>query len=295
MTAAPGAAVGLVGLGLVGQALARRLLAAGYGVVGCDVALDAASTASEIGARIAPTPRAVAASCAVVMLSLPDSDAVAEVLWRPDGIAAGATEGATILDATTADPAQTIAHHARLAGRAIAFVDTPLVGSSVEIAAGDAIALVGGAGPDAAFLAPLRACVRALHVCGGSGQGHRAKLIVNLVLGLNRLALAEGLGLADRCGMDTGQILEILETSGARSAVMQSKGRKMLDRAFEPPAARLAQHAKDVGLIERLAGEVDARVPVSRLHASLLAEAIERGWGGLDNAAVLNLFAPPKA
>lgn len=283
--------IGLIGLGLVGQALARRLVAGGHAVVGCDIDAAAAERARALGVRVVGTPAEVASTCPVLLLSLPDSAAVAEVLWGAAGVAAGAGAGSTVIDTTTADPAETLAHHARLAEHGIRLVDAPLVGSSAEILAGEALALVGGGPLDGQVLAALSACVREVHELGGPAQGHRAKLIVNLVLGLNRLVLAEGLGLARRCGMDAGRLLEILKASGARSAVMETKGQKMLTGAFEPPVARLAQHAKDVRLILALADAVGGRVPVSALHGELLREAVARGWGGLDNAAVAKLFA----
>jgi 3-hydroxyisobutyrate dehydrogenase-like beta-hydroxyacid dehydrogenase len=283
-------AVGLIGLGLVGQALARRRVDAGHEVVGCDPDAEAADRAREIGVRIAATPAEVAGQCPVLLLSLPDSPVVDRVLWGPDGIVAAAASGSTVIDTTTADPAETVRHHERLAAAAIDFIDAPFVGSSAEILAGEALVLVGCEAPGPPALAPLHACGRDLRFMGRVGQGHRAKLIANLVLGLNRLVLAEGLGLAERCGMDGAQILDILRSSGARSTVMDTKGKKMLGRAFEPPVARLAQHAKDVRLIRALAAEVGAHVPASALHAELLDEAIARGWGALDNAAVMKLF-----
>jgi 3-hydroxyisobutyrate dehydrogenase-like beta-hydroxyacid dehydrogenase len=105
--------------------------------------------------------------------------------------------------------------------------------------------------------------------------------------------LSEGLGLAHRSDLDLAQTLEILKASAAYSEVMDTHGQVMLSHDFTRPAARLAQHAKDVGLILELATEKGARVPMSELHKSLLQEAIAANWGALDNSAVFNLFVPP--
>jgi 3-hydroxyisobutyrate dehydrogenase-like beta-hydroxyacid dehydrogenase len=168
-------------------------------------------------------------------------------------------------------------------------VDVPLVGSSREIGEGKAVALVGDTEERADYRPVIEACAERIYFLADPGQGHRAKLVVNLVLGLNRLVLAEGLSLAEKAGMDTGQVLDILRNSAAYSRAMDTKGDKMVQRDFEP-AARLAQHAKDVGLILELAAEVGARAPVSELHAGVLAAAIEAGLGALDNSAVIEVI-----
>ena len=140
-----------------------------------------------------------------------------------------------------------------------------------------------------------RSCTRFRSRCSISarvGRGHTAKLVVNLVLGLHRIVLSEGLGLAHRCELDLGQALAILKASAAYSEVMDTQGEVMLSRDFARPVARLAQHAKDVGLILELAKATGARVPMSEMHKELLQEATDAGWGGLDNSAVIDLFLP---
>ena len=169
-------------------------------------------------------------------------------------------------------------------------MDCPLVGSSQETADAQAVSLVGDTEDAADYVPLLNTFSKRVFFLGEVGQGHKTKLVVNLVLGLNRLVLAEGLGLARRCGMDAAQVLEILKSSAAYSEVMDTQGGLMLSQQFSHPAARLAQHAKDVLLILKLAQNVDARVPLSNLHERLLKEAIDSNWGELDNSAVINLF-----
>jgi 3-hydroxyisobutyrate dehydrogenase-like beta-hydroxyacid dehydrogenase len=116
------------------------------------------------------------------------------------------------------------------------------------------------------------------------------KLVVNLVLGLNRAVLAEGLSLARSCGLDLPETLRVLRAGAAYSRVMDSKGPKMIAGEFQPQA-RLSQHLKDVRLILAEAERVGALVPLSRLHRDLL-EAVEAGgWGEEDNAAVIRAFS----
>jgi 3-hydroxyisobutyrate dehydrogenase-like beta-hydroxyacid dehydrogenase len=281
--------VGLVGLGLVGKAVASRLMSHGYSVAGHDIDPAACDAAAALGVEVLASPREVGTSANRIILSLPDASAVEDVLWGGGGLAEACSSGSTILDTTTTRPEDTQRHHASLRNRNVRFIDVTLVGSSREIGVGKGVALVGAPEAEADFRPVLETFARRVFFLDRPGQGNRAKLVVNLVLGLNRLVLAEGLGLAQRSGMDPAQILEILRDSAARSAVMDTKGPRMVKGEFDP-VARLAQHAKDVGLILDMARSTGARTPMSELHARLLNEALEAGWGSLDNSAVIRLF-----
>ena len=130
------------------------------------------------------------------------------------------------------------------------------------------------------------ACARKAYYMGENGKGAEAKLIVNLVLGLNRLVLAEGLVLGERTGVDGNALLDVLRDGAAYSRVMDDKGEKMLSGEFSPQA-RLAQHLKDVGLILEMGAREGAPLPLSTLHAQVLQRGVEAGFGELDNAAVI--------
>ena len=281
--------VGLVGLGLVGKALVSRFLGADWSVTGYDIDPAARNTAAGMGAHVVARLADLGPGRSLFVLSLPNSAIVNDVLWGPEGIGEQCAEGSVVVDTTTAEPEDTVRHHARLAERGVRFVDAPLVGSSKEIEAGEGVALVGAEDDGAAFMEAVRVFAGKVYCVGGVAQGHRAKLVVNLVLGLNRLVLAEGLALAGKVGLAPTGILDILKNSAAYSRVMDTKGTRMIEEDFEP-VARLAQHAKDVGLINRMASEAGARTPVSELHARILREAVDAGWGGLDNAAVIKAF-----
>ncbi len=285
--------IGLIGLGLVGKALAGRLTAAGHRVVGRDPDRQAGEAARALGVEVVDAASSVAERCHVVFLSLPDSAAVDQVLWGRSGLSGSCPPGAVVIDTTTADPKETVRRCHRLADQEVRFVDCPLVGSSQEIGEGRGVAIVGDREQAADYAPLLRAFAKQVFFLGAIGRGHTAKLVVNLVLGLNRIVLSEGLGLAHRSDLDLAQTLEILKASAAYSEVMDTQGEVMLSQDFSRPVARLAQHAKDVGLILELAAEKGARVPLSALHKSLLQEAIAADWGALDNSAVFSLFVPP--
>lgn len=285
--------IGIIGLGLVGRALARRLKAAGHAVLGCDIAAAACEQACAIGVDVREDAQDIARNTDLILLSLLTSEDRRALLWGAQQLADALPDGMILLDATTGRPADIEADHARLAAQGVRLVDVCLSGSSQVIAEHRALALVGdreeNAGP---YRDVLAACAQNQYYFGGPGQGNRAKLIVNLVFGLNRLVLAEALSLAAHAGFDTGLMLEVLRAGETYSTVMDTKGPKMVSGVFEPLVARLAQHAKDVGLILEFAREVGAPAPVSEIHDRLIREAVARGFGDCDNAAIIRAYWP---
>jgi 3-hydroxyisobutyrate dehydrogenase-like beta-hydroxyacid dehydrogenase len=118
------------------------------------------------------------------------------------------------------------------------------------------------------------------------------KLVVNLVLGLNRAVLAEGLAFARASAFDPALALEVLKSGVAYSRVMDAKGRKMIEGDFAPEA-RLSQHHKDVRLILEAAVRTGAMLPLTQLHDFLLGQIEDRGLGNLDNSAIIRAYDPP--
>lgn len=271
--------VGLIGLGLVGTALAARLQAAGKTVVGYDI--DALRQPP--GVQLAESPAAVAEQARTIILSLPDSEAVEAVAEQLAG-------PRFVIDTTTGDPERTVALAAAVEPRGLTWFDVALVGSSTQIRSGLGTMLIGG--DPAAFervrgaLVPLGAWM--FHL-GPTGSGQRAKLAINLVLGLQRLALAEGLHLAERAGLERSTLLEVLKATPAWSKAMDAKGTKMV-RDDYTPEARLRQHLKDVELMLALGERTGADLPTTALHRELLSQAVSLGLGELDNSAILKVL-----
>ena len=279
--------IGVVGLGLVGTALCERLCAAGFDVAGCDVDPAQAAALDHLGIAPRPTPADVVADRDTVVLALPDSAAVTRVVDGAAGLLAAPRPPACVIDTTTGDPQAVEAVAIRLGEVGCACFDATISGSSQQVRDGEAVLMVGG--DEAAYQAraPVFTALSPRHVClGPAGSGSRAKLASNLVLGLNRLALAEGLLLAEAIGLDPARFLELLVQTPAYSRQMDTKGPKMVSGAFAP-VARLAQHRKDVGLILTAARRAGTDLPVSALHAQLLDAAIAAGDGELDNSAII--------
>lgn len=278
--------IGLLGLGLLGSALAARLLAQGYAVVGSDLRDSAREHLHFLGGTAASAPDVVA-RCDLVFLSLPTHREVRAVL---DECAASLRAGQVILDTTTGDPASSVAVARDLAARGIAYLDGTVSGSSEQARAGDITWMVGG--DLTAFercLPVLRDLGRAVFHTGPAGTGATMKLVTNLVLGLNRAALAEGLAFAEALGLDAAATLTVLRASAAYSRMMDTKGDKMVGRDYTPQA-RLSQHLKDVRLILAAGTEAGVELPLSVAHAAILTEAETLGLGDLDNSALIEVL-----
>ena len=278
-------AIGVIGLGLMGGALAGRFRAAGLRVVGYDPRPEALEALSALGGEPRGSVREVFASTSVIVFSLPNSDVVAAVIAD-----AGPLGGKRIIDATTGDPEATTALGAALAGRGCEYLDATLTGSSREAGEGTVVVTAGGEAHVFRRCEPLfRHFAKAWFHVGPWGSGARTKLVVNLVLGLNRAVLGEGLAFAKRAGLDPAAVLDVLRSGSAYSRVMDTKGRKMLDADFTPDA-KLSQHLKDVRLILSEATRTGATTPLSELHERLLSELVEQGHGESDNSCVIRAF-----
>jgi 3-hydroxyisobutyrate dehydrogenase-like beta-hydroxyacid dehydrogenase len=282
----PQPTVGLIGLGLVGTALAQRLRHAGFGCVGYDLRADARDRHAAAGGQPAASPADVGRMADVIVLAVFDTQDVLTVTEGAGGLLEGGTPAA-IVDCSTGDPEALAALASRLAARGVGFIEAPLSGSSAQIAAGEATMLLGGDSKvieaHAAVLDAL--ATRRFHL-GGAGMGARAKLATNLVLGLNRAVLAEGLVFAEKLGIPPAQFLELVLASPARSDAAAIKGPLMVNGDFAPQS-RIRQHLKDVELMLQQAQTTGQRLPLSQAHAALMRAAIEAGDGDLDNAAIV--------
>ena len=279
--------VGLIGVGLLGQALAHRLRAAGFEVVGFDV--DAAKSAklAELGGRPTGSVADLARRCDPIVLAVFSTDQVEAVVEGQLLPALGEGSGKVVLCASTCDPDRIAALGWRVAPRGLRLLETPVSGASGQVSRGEGVGLIGGDPQVVSAVEPvLRAMFPTYFHIGKVGDGGRAKLAVNLILGLNRLAMAEGLTFAERLGLDPAAFLDVARRSAAYSQVMDVKGEKMTRGEFTPEG-RVTQHLKDVHLMLEQAERANQRLPLLEVHADVLEACVRQGEGDLDNSAVI--------
>ena len=279
--------IGLVGLGLVGTAIAESLLAQQFDVIGFDISPKRCHQLEKSGGKYMSSAADVADRVERVILSLPDTNVVRQVVEGSTGILDAESLPTHIIDTTTGDPEETMSLAQRLAERSIMFLDSTISGSSRQVREREAVLMVGG---DEAEFEKCRDIFSALaekvFYVGPSGSGSKAKLASNLILGLNRLALAEGLVFAETLGLDLEAFLELLKATPAYSAIMDTKGEKMIKSDFTPQA-RVRQHHKDVALILKYAENASQELPLSKVHLDVLEESIAAGDADLDNSAII--------
>ena len=286
--------IGVVGLGLMGSAIVQRLRGAGFDVVGYDVDADKRKRLDELGAQPVATLAALAGECDTIFLAVFNTEQVEQVVEGQDGLLVTRKPSAprlTLICTSTCDPDRIAKLAERIASRA-SYVEMPVSGTSAQVAKGDGVGLVAGA-RDAvdAIVKVLDAVCPKRQYLGAVGKGGRAKLAVNLVLGLNRGALAEGLVFAEQMGLEPVAFLDVLRNSAAYSQVMDIKGAMMARREFQNPVSRVDQSFKDFSLMLEQARALGQELPFAEIYAELLHDCIDAGEAQWDNAAILAAIA----
>lgn len=279
--------IGILGVGLLGTAVASRLLAKGFEVVGHDTRPAQVAALAGVGLRAAADlAETVAGSdAAFTILTTPD---VVETVWlSPGGLLDSAAPGTALLQMSTIGPglAARLGEAARARGHA--FLDTPISGTSTAVARGDGTIFVGG---DAAVLEKCRPvfdaiAAKTVHV-GPVGAASVAKLAANLVGGINAIALAEALVLGAKAGVAPATLLEALRQSPVASRSMDMRGPLMVSHKFDPHI-RLDLFLKDFGLMLDEARRLGMPLPLTSVAHQLCTATSAAGHGAEDLAAVI--------
>ncbi len=283
--------VGFVGLGLMGSGMTSNLLSAGYSVIGYDIDERSVDRLIKKGGRKVGSPEQLPPLVDVIILSLPTSHVVNQVVEDSLKLFETGREGLILIDMTTADPILSEKLAERLREKGIEMLDATLSGTSKMCAEREVTIMVGGNEDIFKDCEPIFSALgKITFYMGKNGTGALMKLIVNLVLGLNRMVLAEGLSLAHKAGMDLHRTLDVLKRSAAYSKAMDQKGLKMVGKEFLPPEGKLAFHLKDVHLMLDLAERVNANLVLSQLHAEALSAEVAKGRGEWDNSDIISFY-----
>jgi 2-hydroxy-3-oxopropionate reductase len=283
--------VGIVGVGLMGGWLAQHLLAAGYTVTVHDLDPAKVDAIVAVGGKKVASPDQIAATVDVIILSLPNSDIVEDVVRNSLKLFSTGRPGLILLDASTADPLRSKALAAELAASGIEMADCTISGTSEMARVKDTVFMFGGKQSVYEQCIPLfQAMGREWVYMGANGNGATIKLVVNLVLALNRMALAEGLTLAKKAGLDAALTLDVLKKSAAGSKCMDQKGQFMVSENYHPAIGHLSIHYKDVRAMLALAAGLDCPLPLLAINAQALASQIAKGRGDWDSSAVMQFY-----
>ncbi len=288
--------VGFIGIGIMGEAMVRRLLERGRGPVTVwNLEPERLDTVVPFGAVAAPSPAAVAAASDVVMLCVLHTEAVRSVVFAADGVAsAPGLAGRLLIDLSTADPAATREMAAQLRREAgMGWVDAPCSGGPHAARAGTLTVMAGG---EEAEVARAGEVLRDLAVnitrMGPVGAGQTTKIINQAIVGTGFVLMAEALALAETAGIDAAALPACLKGGFADSELLRRIYTQMLQRHFDPPASYARQLLKDMKAVKAFAHEFGADLPLVETAARRFAEFVAQGNEMADSAAILRLYRP---
>lgn len=280
--------VAVVGTGRMGGAMVGRIRAASLPVVVYNRSRDKAeAVAGAVGAEVAGTARDAAAGADVVLVSLADDDAARAAYRGPDGLVAGLSAGAVVADTSTLSPSTVRDLGADVGAAGATLIDTPVSGSVATVESGGLTVMVGGDGAALERARPVldSMATRIVHL-GALGAGATMKLAVNSVLHALNVALAEGLLLAERAGIDREAAYDVIAGGAAGAPFLHYKRASFLDPDGTPVAFSLDLVAKDLELAAALADEVGGAARQLATNRGVVADAVEAGFGSADLSAV---------
>jgi putative dehydrogenase len=276
--------VGIIGLGVMGTAMSRHLLEAGYEVHGFDIDPARVDVLVEHGGEAAASGTDVARVSDVVLLSLPSIESL-EAASRD--VAAGAHDGLIAVEMGTLPVPVKQAAHDRLAEVGVELMDVPVSGTGLQAADGTLVVMASGTTEAFETTKPIFDAIgRATYHLGPFPNGSVMKFIANLLVSVHTLAAAEAHTLGLAAGMDPALVQEVIADGVGRSAMFEIRGPMMVADSYDPPSARLDIIKKDAGIIQDFARSVGAVTPLLDVALPLYRSASENGLGDLDAAAL---------
>ncbi len=274
--------IGFVGLGTMGTSMAANLRRAGFEVTAWNRTPGRAAALLELGAREAASPAAVGATADVVVVCVSDTPDVEHVLFGADGVASGLASGGLVIDCSTISPEATAGFARRLADLGIGFVDAPVSGGSEGARLATLTIFVGGSDADVERARPvLEALGKTITHFGPAGNGQAVKAVNQVVIAGVYLAVAEGMVLAMKAGLDPAAVVAALGGGVAGSWILANRSGKMIANDY-PLGFRTSLHLKDLGIALELGRTTGTAMPVAALAAQLEAGLVARGYGDED-------------
>ena len=278
--------VGFVGLGLMGQPMAKNVAKKGFALSVFNRTPEKALPLKEAGASLAASPKEAAKGAEVVVLMLTGPEAVDQVLDGPQGVLAGLESGKTIVNMSTVPPSYSRRLFERLKSRSIVVLDAPVYGSKKPAEEGALVILAGGPQAKVKEMEPLLLSMgKKVVYCGETGQGSSMKMVVNLLLGIMATGLAEAVNLGQKCGLSTETVLETVLSGPTQCPLFEFKKPMLISDNYGAQFA-LKHMAKDLRFILQTADETGAAVPAGHVVFQLYRAAVGRGLSDKDYAAV---------
>lgn len=281
--------IGFIGLGIMGEPMARNLLAAGYELVIHNRSRDVVDRFdSEFDAVTAATnPREVAEQVSTVITMLPDSPDVRDVVLGEGGVIEGVSDGDLLIDMSTIAPGTAIEIAEACLSKGASALDAPVSGGDKGARDGTLSIMIGGAEADVERAMPIFDVLGGtITHCGDPGAGQTVKACNQVAVAVNFAAASEALVLGAKAGVDPEKIIQVLNGGLAASKVMELRGPTMIAGEFAP-GFRTNLHRKDLGIIMETGKEFGISLPVTALVSQLYDALAANGKGDLDHSALI--------
>ncbi len=282
--------VGFIGLGVMGAAMSRNLIKAGFSVTVHNRSRGIVEELVRAGARDGGTPEGVARAVQVLLLCLPDTPDVERVLFGEQGAINSLAKDAVVIDCSTISATATVEFAARLKQRGVHMLDSPVSGGPKGAQDGTLSCMIGGGAEIVTRCMPLfQAMGKTFTHVGASGAGQACKSCNQMAIVGTLMAISEAFALAGKMGIDPNKVREALLGGSAQSFVLQNQGKRLLDGTLAP-GFRAELMLKDIKLALSAGRDTGTFMPVTALGAQMFAALCNTDRGGLDNAALGLLF-----
>jgi len=279
--------IGVIGLGIMGGAMARNLLADGVEVVGYDPAEKAAAAFVSAGGTLLSSPLEVGRATDLVVVSVASTKAFHSVVTGEGGLEGASRPGLVVIEASTLPLFDKEAAREALVTGGAVMIDCPISGTGAQAATRDLVFLASGDADALAIARPvLERLGRTVKEVGPFGAGSKVKYIANLLVAIYNVATAEAMVLAAKAGLDPAMVFDVLYDSAATSRIFQLRAPFMVDGVYEPATARVSMFVKDLDVIGSFANSLSCPTPLLAAIRPIYAAAMAQGMGDLDGAAV---------
>ena len=286
--------VGVIGLGIMGSAMASNLVAAGFPVIGYDIVARRRGALTKAGGRAARSARELAGRVPIVITSLPTADALRNVSQE---LAAAANRGQIVVETSTLPISDKESARVLLARRAVTLLDCPLSGTGAQARVKDLV--VYASGPRSAYrrsIPVLEGFARAHYFLGSFGAGSKMKFVANLLVAIHNVSTAEAILLGRKAGLDAATMVKVLGDGAGSSRMLQVRGPMMVKREYSEAAMKVGVWQKDMKIIDEFARELGCPTPLFAATAPIYNAAMGLGFADSDTAsvcAVLEKWATP--
>jgi 3-hydroxyisobutyrate dehydrogenase-like beta-hydroxyacid dehydrogenase len=282
--------IGLIGLGLMGRPMGMNLIKAGYALTVWNRTASRADELVAAGAKLAKSPEEVAAASDFLLTMVSDPPALEQVLWGQGGAMGGLKRGSIYVDSSTVSPGLVRRVASACSERGVRFLDAPVTGGDWGAKKGELVFMIGGDGETLREAEPVLGVMgKKLFHLGPNGAGQTIKLAMNLILALQVDALAEALALTSRAGIPGEKLVEVMQSSMARSGVLDVKAPNLLKGEYVPSFPLRLMH-KDLGLALDLGNQLGVALPATAAAREIYSAVKGAAKEDLDYSAVMKFW-----